>query len=142
MPDALGMAVPRLLPLLSVFLFAAIGCHGEEGARTFGDEVHSRGVMWTASSVVADSSSARSPGRSRCASLCPADDRRRRSDGSRDAVVEECGVDVEFSGLGSRLVSVDVDIGLGVAPGSLRVYALEEGEGIEIADYDVFQQQR
>lgn len=138
MPDALGMAAARLLPLVSVFLFAAIACHGER-AGTFGDEVHSRGgVVWTARSVGAGD--ATSPG-SRCTALCPAGDRRRRSDGSREAF-EECGVDVEFSGLGSRLVGVDVDIGIGVAPDSLRVYALEGGEGIEIIDYDVVQQQQ
>ena len=136
MPDALGMAAARLLPLVSVFLFAAIACHGER-AGTFGDKVQSRGVVWTAKSVGAGD--ATSPG-SRCTTLCSAGDRRRRSDGSREAF--ECGVDVEFSGLGSRLVGVDVDIGISVAPDSLRIYALEGGEGIEIIDYDVVQQQQ
>lgn len=150
MPDALGMlAVPRLmLPhLLSVFLFATIS-RAERSTGAFRDTAESRGVgaagssssrtaMWTAWPVVDDVSSHGS----RCAAVCGvAPDRRRRGDDSREAL-EECGVDLEFSGFveGARVVGVELDLGLAIAPDSLRVYGLDEGLDIE---YNVFQQQR
>lgn len=50
-------------------------------------------------------------------------------------------MDLQFSdfGGGERVVGVELDVGLAVAPDSLRVYGLEEGLDIE---YDVFQKQR
>eukprot|EP00752_Nemacystus_decipiens_P008543 g7630.t1 len=141
------MAAPRLLLLLPIFLsFAAIQCHGDKrAAGTFGDEVHSHGIasmMWTASSAAADDD-ARSPG-ALCAAVCGEADTRRRSEGGSREAPKECGVELEFSGLGwgeSRLVGVDVDIGLDFfAAGSLRVYAFDDG--IDVVDYSVFQQRQ
>lgn len=146
--DALGTAVPRLLaPLLSVFLVAAT-CRSADGtsAEALHREVRSsersplRGPMLLTAKPIVDD--ARWPA-SRCASVCQAPDRRRRSDGSREAPEEEeCGVDLEFSDFENDARLVGVEFSLGRLPGgpeSVGVYGLSDWLDV---DYNVVQQQQ